>query len=258
MKFKKILTIGINESKLDPEYWKLVNSFSEKRISLPKDSTEIKKHLSDTDCLLVNPFVFKVDKEIIDTAPNLKYIGVLATGYGAVDSSYATTKNITVCNIPGYSTESVAELAFAAILEYIRDIEHAKQIVRKGDYTDVPRFPVYEIKDKNFGIIGLGRIGSRIGELALAFGAHVSYWSKNRKPKLEAKGIEYQEIEKILSHCDFISLNLSLNKETEGFLNEPRIKKIKSGAVLLNLAPNELVDFSALEKRLSGGGILST
>src|SRR3989338_9186882 len=103
MKFKKILTIGINESKLDPEYLKLVNSFSEKRISLPKDSTEIKKHLSDTDCLLVNPFVFKVDKEIIDTAPNLKYIGVLATGYGAVDSIYTTSKNILVCNIPGYS-----------------------------------------------------------------------------------------------------------------------------------------------------------
>ena len=132
MKFKKILTLGIAEPKLDSKYWKFMDSFAEKRISLPKDSTEIKKHLSDTDCLLINPFVFKVDKEIIDTAPNLKYIGVLATGHGAVDSTYATTKNIVVCNIPGYSTESVAELAFAAILEYIRDIEHAKNIAGGG------------------------------------------------------------------------------------------------------------------------------
>ena len=120
MKFEKILTIGISESKLDSEYWGLMDSFAEKRISLPKDSQEIKKHLSDSDCLLVNPFVFKVDKEIIDVAPKLKYIGVLATGYGAVDTSYAKDKGITVCNIPGYSTESVAELAFAVILEYIR------------------------------------------------------------------------------------------------------------------------------------------
>ena len=128
--------------------------------------------------------------------------------------------------------------------------------MRKGDYIDIPRFPVYEIKDKNFGVIGLGRIGSRVAELALAFGAHVSYWSKNRKPELEAKGIKYQEIDNLLSQSDFISLNLSLNKETEGFLNEHRIKKIKSGSVIVNLAPNELVDFDALKNRMAGGGIV--
>ena len=126
MKFKKITTIGISETSLNSEYWKKLDSLVEKRISLAKDSSDIKAELKDTDCLLVNPFAFKVDKEIIDMAPNLKYIGVLATAYGKVDYEYAASKNIIVCNIPGYSTEAVAELAFGVILENIRDLEKAK------------------------------------------------------------------------------------------------------------------------------------
>jgi glycerate dehydrogenase len=83
-------------------------------------SQEINDQLKDTDCLLVNPFAFEVKKEHIDLAPELKYISVLATAYGKVDCEYAKTKNITVCNIPSYSTEAVAELAFGVILEHIR------------------------------------------------------------------------------------------------------------------------------------------
>lgn len=255
MKFQKILTIGINKVSLNADYWKKLNSLAEKRISLAKDISDIKAELKDTDCLLVNPFAFKVDKEIIDMAPKLKYIGVLVTAYGKVDYEYATIKNITVCNIPGYSTEAVAELAFGAILEHLRDLERAKTQARGGDYSEATFFNTSEIKGKKFGIIGLGRIGSRVAELALAFGADVSYWSRSRNKEFEAKGIKYQDIETLLSGCDFISLHLAFNKETELFLNEARIAKIKSGALILNLAPNELVDLNALEKRLAIGDI---
>ena len=251
MKFQKILSIGIADSKLELPFWKRIDALTKERVMLPKDSSEIKKNLADADCLLVNPFSVDVNKETIDAAPNLKYIGGLGTAYGKIDSVYAAGKGITVCNVPGYATESVAELAFGAILEFIRDLEHAKQMARLGDYSDAPRLPVYEIKGKKFGIIGLGRIGLRIAELALAFGAEVFYWSEKKKPEAEAKEIIFLEVDNLLSECDFISLNLSLNKGTENFLNNSRIEKIKSGAVLLNLAPNELVDFSALEKRLA-------
>jgi glycerate dehydrogenase len=250
MKFRKILTVGIGEASLDAEYWKRMDALAASRVSLPKDSPDINRQLADADCLLINPFVFKADKGVIDAGPKLKYIGVLATGYGAVNHVYAATKGIAVCNIPGYSTESVAELTIAVILEYIRDVEHAKHMARAGDYSDVPRFPVYEIKGKKFGIIGLGRIGRRVAELAHAFGADVYYWSRNKKDIATAK---YEEIDRLLSECDFVSLHLALNKDTENFLNDARIQKIKSGAVLLNLAPNELVDFKALEKRLAKG-----
>ncbi|MBU4142346.1 hypothetical protein KKE99_05765 [Patescibacteria group bacterium] len=136
MKFKKILTIGINETSLNANYWKRLDSLAGKRILLAKDSLEIKMQLKDTDCLLVNPFAFKVDKEIIDAAPKLKYIGVLATAYGKADCEYAATKKIAVCNIPGYSTEAVAEFAFGAILEHLRDLERAKTQARGGDYSE--------------------------------------------------------------------------------------------------------------------------
>lgn len=256
MKFQKILTIGIGETSLNADYWKKLDSLAEKRISLTKDSLEIKSQLEDADCLLVNPFAFKVDKEIIDLAPVLKYIGVLSTAYGKIDYEYAATKKITVCNIPGYSTEAVAELAFGVILEHIRDLERAKVQARGGDYSEATFFNTSEIRGKKFGVIGLGRIGLRVAELVSAFGAEVSYWSRNRNNKSEAKGIKYQDIEALLSECDFISLHLAFNKETERFLNTERIMKIKHGSVLINLAPNELVDYTALEKRLANDDII--
>jgi len=105
-------------------------------------------------------------------------------------------------------------------------------------------------------VIGLGRIGLRVAELALAFGADVFFWSRNHNKEAEAKRIKYQDIETLLSECDFISLHLALNKETEFFLYEACVEKIKSGALLLNLAPNELIDYNALEKRIAIGDIV--
>lgn len=256
MNFKKILTIGISESSLNADYWKKLDSLADERISLVKDSQEIKTQLKDTDCLLVNPFAFKVEKEYIDSAPNLKYIGVLSTAYGKVDYEYAATKKIAVCNIPGYSTEAVAEFAFGVILQYIRNLERAKAQAKKGNYSEATFFNTSEIKNKKFGVIGLGRIGRRVAELALAFGADVFYWSRKRNKEFKNKGIKYQDIDKLLAECDFISLHLALNKETELFLNKKRIAKIKTGSLLLNLAPNELIDYNALEKRLAVGDIV--
>jgi len=256
MKFKKMLSIGISESAFASDYWKKIDSCAEGRISLSQDSPEIKKQIADADCLLVNPFVFKVEKELIDNAPKLKYIGVSSTAYGKVDSGYAATKNITVSNIPGYSTEAVAELVFGAILEHTRDLARAKNQAKEGNYSESSFFDTSEINGKKFGIIGLGRIGARVAELALAFGADVRYWDRNKKKEFEAKGIKYQEIETLLSECDFISLHLAFCKETALFLNKTRIEKIKQGAVVINLAPNELVDFDALEKRLSKGDLV--
>jgi glycerate dehydrogenase len=209
MKFKKILTIGVSESALNLEYWKKIDGLAEKRVSLPKDSAEIKAQLADTDCILVNPFAFKLEKEHIDAAPRLKYVGALSTAYGKIDYVCAATKGIVVCNIPGYSTEAVAELAFGVILEHIRELEKAKKQAREGDYSESTFFNTSEIMGKKFGIIGLGRIGRRVAELAHAFGADVYYWSKNKKDIATAK---YQEVEKLLSECDFYLITFSIYK----------------------------------------------
>lgn len=115
MAFEKVLAINIREPDLDKGYWERIDSISEKRVLLPKDSKEIMKELKDTDCLLVG-FGTPVTKEHIDAAPNLKYIGVLAIAYHKVDTTYARKKGIPVTNIVGYCTESVAEFVIATIL----------------------------------------------------------------------------------------------------------------------------------------------
>ena len=253
VKFEKILMIGIDEPKLDPEYWKRIDVLAEKRVYLPKDSPDIKKQLADTDCLLTN-FGIKVDREDIDSASNLKYIGVLATAYGKIDIDYAKSRGIAVCNIPGYSTEAVAEFVFAIILEHIRELERGKKQAREGNYSEAG-FSATEIRNKIFGIFGLGRIGSRVAEIALGFGADVRYWSRNRKKELEMKGAKYEDADILIPKCDFLSLHFAQTKDTENFLNEQRFQKIKKGAIVINAAPMELVDIDALEKRLKNGDI---
>jgi len=254
MKFKKILMLDFNPSNLEQTYWDRIDQLTQEKILIPRDSPEVPRHLATTDCLLVK-LGAKVGKETIDSTPNLRYIGMFGTGYGGIDDSYAASKGIAVCNIAGYSTEAVAELAFGVILEHIRELERAKSQARKGDYSEAT-FQGYEIKGKVFGVIGLGRIGGRIAEIALnGFGADTRYWSRNRKKKYEDKGIRYVEVDTLIPDCDFLSVNLAYNKETEQFLDRARIQKIKPGAVVVNLAPMELINVDGLEERLKAGDI---
>lgn len=253
MKFKKALVINISEDKLDPIYWKKLNKLVENRINLSKDSPQIRKELFDTDCVLTG-FQIDVGKKEIDAAPNLKYVGVLATAYGKIDTDYAKKKGIVVANVPGYATESVAEFVFALILEKIRDIFKAKRRGNKGDYSEVG-LKATEIKDKIFGVIGLGRIGRRVGEIAKGFGADVRYWSQNRKKDLEKKGIKYQNADDLISSANIISLNLAETPQTKHFLNKKRINSIKPGSLIISTVPNEITDLAALEDRLKKGDV---
>ncbi|MDO8657888.1 MAG: NAD(P)-dependent oxidoreductase [Candidatus Levybacteria bacterium] len=249
MKFKKVLMIGYQKADLSKSGWNRTDKLTQEKVLLSKDSSDILKHLSMTDCLLVK-LGATIDKRMIDEAPNLKYIGMLGTGYGRIDIDYAAKKGITVCNIAGYSTEGVAELAFGLLLEHIRDIARGKLQAKKGDYLEAS-FQGYELKGKKFGIIGLGRIGGRIAEIAnFGFGANVSYWSRSKKKEYDKKGIKYKTIDSSLKESDFISVNLSFVPQTKNFLDKNKIQLIKPGAVVINLAPMELVDIAALAKRL--------
>src|SRR3989344_6491973 len=251
--FNKAVFIGINESQISPEYWKRIDSVIKKRVHLNADAPEIKKELSDTDCLLVG-FGILIDKDYIDSAPKLKYIGVLATAYDKVDTAHSRNRSISVCNVAGYSTEAVAEFAFAAILEHIRNLEKSKQLGREGLNEPTGYFGS-EIKNKVFGVLGTGKIGSRVAEIAQGFGADVRYWSRNRKPQLESKGIKYEEADKFIPICDFLSLNFSTTKETKNFLNKSRVQKLKSGVTVIQAVSLETVDVDAMEERLNKNDI---
>lgn len=249
MKFNKILLAGIDKSALGDSYWKKIDKLTSKKVFAPRDSADVKNELSDADCLLVN-FGVQVTKEDINIAPELKYIGTLSTAFGKVDADYARKKNIPVCNLAGYSTESVAEFTIAALLEAIRGLEVGKQRGRAGKY-DESGIRAWEVKNKIFGILGLGNIGRRVAELARGFDADVRYWSKHRKKDAEKRGIKYQDADTLIPQCDFISINFAQTKETEKFLNANRINCLKKNAVIINTAPMELVDVDALVARLA-------
>ncbi|EKE13797.1 MAG: D-3-phosphoglycerate dehydrogenase [uncultured bacterium] len=252
MKFKKILVVGIQKPQLDSSTWKSLYSLTEKIILLSPDSKNITKELKDTDCLLV--YFNKADKEMIDNAPNLKYIGALATGVGKIDSKYAVSKKIVITNIPGYSTESVAELVFAVLLENLREISRAKIESKKGNRSELG-FSGREIKGKTFGVLGLGRIGARVAKIAKGFGADVYYWSKNRKKLTEKLGIKYSSLNDILKKSDIISIHFALNNQTNNILNKERVNSIKKEAIVINTAPMELINLDALKNRLKSKDI---
>lgn len=243
MKFKQILVTGFNKQNLDNEVWKKISNLTDK-VVFDFDA--------GADCLFSR--FNKVDKSLIDSLPNLKYIGLLATGTGTVDLEYAKSKKIVVSNVPGYCTESVAEYVFGLILEKLRDLSRAKQVAACGDFTG-DGFSATEIRGKKFGVIGLGKIGRRVAEIAQGFGADVVYWSKNRKKDAEKKGIRYESLNKLITSSDLLSLHALTTKETIGLLNAKRIRSIKKGALVINVSGMELVNLSALEKRLKKGDI---
>ncbi|MCJ7826503.1 2-hydroxyacid dehydrogenase, partial [Patescibacteria group bacterium] len=247
--FTKMLFLNFKKIDLKPEYWRRINKITKEKILLNADSPDVKNHLKNADCLLLK-LGMGADKALIDHMPHLKYIGMYGTGYGRIDAVYAAKKGITVCNITDYATEGVVEFVFAILLEHMRKITQAKLQAQAGDYSEA-YYTGTEIKGNTFGIIGFGHIGRRVAELAKkGFGANVLYWSHKRKKDAEKSGIKYAEINTLLKTSDILSLHMSFNPETKGFLDEKRIAMIKPGAVVINTAPMELVDIVALEKRL--------
>lgn len=252
-KFNKIVFLNFEESNLTPAFWRRIKAVAKQKILLKANSPDMKYHFGTTDCLLIK-LGMGADKALIDSMPKLKYIGMFGTGFGRIDTEYAAKKGVTVCNIAGYATEGVAEFVFAALLEHLREMTRAKIQAHVGVYSEAS-YTGSELRDKQFGVIGLGRIGGRVAQLAHDFGSTVRYWSRNRKPAAERIGIKYTQIEHLLKTSDIISLNLAFNTKTKGFLNAKRIAIIKPGAIIINSAPMELVDVPALKKRLKKGDI---
>lgn len=251
MELQKIVCLGFNGSELEDNYWQELDSLVEQRV-LAADEAEATKN-TDADGLLVK-LGAKVSKDLIDKFPNLKYIGMLGTGYGGIDTAYAASKGITVTNIADYATEGVTEFAFGILLEYLRDIAKARKQAKEGNYSD--NFTGSEIKDKKFGVIGLGDIGKRTAQLAQAFGADVCYWSRNRKEDAEKSGIKYCELGDLVANSDIITLNLAYSPDTEGIINAELVSSIKRHAIFINPSPMELVDFTALVERLKKNDIV--
>lgn len=253
MGFKKIGFVEFSLDNFNPVIKMQLSALSNEMLQLDSLS-EISNSIKDIDCLLVG-LSASLSARTIDEFPNLKYIGLLATGYDKIDIQHAKKRNIVVTNVPGYSTNAVAEFVIGALLEHYRGLSLARTMSKQGNFGDIP-FTGNEITNKKFGIVGLGQIGQKTAKIAKGFESQVIYWSRKRKPEYEKNGIRYEELDTVLQECDIISIHLEANSETDGIIDAARIRKIKKGTVIINTCSISLLDFDSLKERLANNEIV--
>lgn len=201
-----------------------------------------------------------LSQETLDQLPDLRYIGVLATGYNVVDVAYAGQKGIPVTNIPEYGTQSVAQYVMAMLLELCHHVGHHAETVRQGKWFKVPDFcywdyPLVELAGKTIGIVGFGRIGRSVGALAHAFGMEIRAFDPFRGAEPAYRSFAWDSLEGVFRNSDIVSLNCLLTDENEGFVNREMIKLMKSSTYLINAARGALVNEQDLADALNTGKI---
>jgi glycerate dehydrogenase len=216
---------------------------------------EIAGRAADADIVLTNKVV--MDREMMALLPRLKYIGVLATGYNVVDIEAARERDIIVTNVPAYSTESVAQTVFAHLLTVTNRTEHYVEQNRQGRWAENRDFCYWdteltELAGKTMGIVGLGHIGRRVAEIALAFGMQVKAMTSKKAEELPA-GIQKAELQSLLASADVVSLHCPLTEGTRHLIHRETLRLMKPSAILINTGRGPLVDDEALAEALNEG-----
>lgn len=215
---------------------------------------EVISRIGDADAVFLNKI--NITKEILDACPNLKYIGVLATGYNVIDLDAARSHNITVTNIPSYSTDSVAQHVFSFILNFTNQVSLHNASVQNGDWIRCPDFcywnaPLTELKGKTLGIFGYGNIGKRVSEIAKVFGMNVICTTRTPKENMPPM-VSFEEL---LSKSDFVSLHAPLTDKTKNIINKDTLSLMKKSAYLINTARGGFVVEKDLAECLKKGQI---
>jgi glycerate dehydrogenase len=200
-----------------------------------------------------------LDAATLAGLPELRYIGVMATGYNIVDVAAAKERGIVVANVPAYGTRSVAQMVFALLLELARHVGHHAQTVREGRWSHGPDwsysdFPLIELDGLTLGIVGYGRIGREVASLGRAFGMDIVATTR-RPPADGEKAVVFLTLDETFARADVVSLHCPLTPETQGLVNRERLARIKSTAFLINTARGPLVDEAALAEALHEGKI---
>lgn len=208
----------------------------------------------EADILLTNKT--PLDANMLQRLPRLKYIGVLATGYNVVDTEAARKLGITVCNIPAYSTASVAQAVFALLLTIVNRTEHYTDQIRNGNWSTCPDFcywdtPLTELAGKKLGIVGLGHIGQAVARIAAAFGMKVLAVTSKPAGQLAPAGIGKRTLDELLEESDVVSLHCPLTPETRHLINADTLQRMKPGAILINTGRGPLVDETAVAETLN-------
>lgn len=232
---------GLNPGDLS---WKPFEQFGQLNVYPRSTPEEVLQRAADADIVFTNKVVF--DDDTIKALPNLKYIGVMATGYNVVDVEAAARHGVTVTNIPAYSTDSVAQMTFAHILNITNRVDHYATKNRDGRWSNNPDFcywdePMHELSALTMGIIGLGNIGMKVAQLAIAFGMDVFAVTSKNASELPA-GIQKTTFEGLLGVADIISLHCPLTPSTKEMFNKATLSKMRKGSILINTGRGPLVN----------------
>lgn len=223
----------------------------------PRTSSEAQtiERIGDAEIILLNKV--PITSNVLDHCRNIRLICCLATGYNVVDIEAAKHRGVSVCNVPAYSTYSVAQFTFALLLELCHRIGHHSQMVHNGEWVKCPNFcfwdtPQIELAGKTIGIIGYGKIGQAVGRIANAMGMRVLSYS--RTIRHNSKNIaQYVDLATLLQESDIVTLHCPLFRETTKLINEQTIQKMKDGAILINTARGAIIDEAAVASALKSG-----
>lgn len=235
--------------------WHLIDELGHHTVYLRTTDEEKVERAKEADILLVNKVI--IDAKTMGQLPRLKYIGVQATGYNVVDIKAAKERGIVVTNVPAYSTDSVAQMTFALILNITNRVEHYAEANRNLRWSYNADFcywdtPLVELSGKNMGILGLGSIGMKVATLARDFGMDV--YAYTSKPSSELpEGITKVSLEGLLAVSDILSLHCPLSDNNYHLMNDERLAQMKPSALLVNTARGALVDEQAVAKALHEG-----
>ena len=217
---------------------------------------EARERVRDIDVLLINKVL--VDKELIDSAPNLKLICIAATGVNNIDVEYAASKGIPVRNVAGYSTDSVVQSTFMHILSlvgggrYFDDSVKSGSYSRSGMFTD-PNWNWWELTGKTIGIIGMGNIGKKVAHIAEAFGMKVCYYSTSGTA--HCKDYPCLPLEELLAQSDIVSIHAPLNEKTKNLIGAAQLAMMKPTAYLVNMGRGAIVVEADLANAVDEGVI---
>jgi glycerate dehydrogenase len=236
--------------------WDGLRRFGELEVFDRTAPEEVVARLAGASVALINKI--KLTADVLRQTPDLKYVGVLATGYDVVDVAAARAHGIVVTNVPAYSTASVSQLVFALILELCHHVQLHSDAVHNGEWTRCPDFcfwksPLIELAGKTMGIVGFGQTGRQTARIADALGMRVLAANRHQVNPPSYPGFRWTSIEEVLRESDVVSLHAPLTPETRAIINAHTLALMKPTAILINTARGPLVDAAALAEALNAG-----
>lgn len=244
----------LNPGDLD---WQILSALGEVEIHDHSSSDLLLERASGKQVLVVNKA--PINSALMEQLPDLKLITLTATGYNNIEVAAAKELGITVCNVRGYGSHTVAQHVFALIFSFTNQVWQHHQSVQQGDWSKQANFcytldTLYELQGKTMGIYGLGKIGQSVAQIALAFGMKVL--SHHKHPERDARpGVTFVGVEELFAQSDFVTLHAPLSKENAGFVNSALLSSMKSSAILINTGRGGLINEADLKQALLAGTI---